>query len=81
MTEPIYLRKPLRAIVYKTGAQSNEFVVSRILFDLNYHYSGVNVKIVFKTKEKAQEIKLACRNTTQLKFEGSNVNDFPLTYS
>ena len=56
------------AIDYKVDARSNEFVfvVSRISFDLNYHSCGVNVKIVFKTKEKEQEIKLSCRNTTQL---------------
>ena len=68
MTQPIFLRKPLLAIDYKVDARSNEFVfvVSRILFDLNCHSRGVNVKIVFKTKEKTQDIKLSCRNTTQL---------------
>ena len=51
MIDPIYLRKHFLAIDYKFV-----FVVSRALFDLDYHSCSVNVKIVLKTKENSQEM-------------------------
>ena len=44
MEEPIYIRKPFRAIDYKFDARSNQcvFAVSRALFDLDYYYCSVN---------------------------------------
>ena len=41
-------------------------VVSPAMFDLDYHFFSVNTKVVLKTKENVQEIKLSCRNATQL---------------
>ena len=48
---------PFRAIDYKFDARSNQcvFVVSRALFDLDYHSCSVNVEIVLKTKEKTSK--------------------------